>query len=226
MIARLFSLVASLLVYVCVATVIAQAVVFTYVVARWHPNKARLVQALAIAQGVDLFAIKAEADAKLNPPSREQVSHKAITEARAANVRHLQIREQALQDALDQLEYRQNNLAEETAAYKQLHESFDAELLKMQEGAITEGTDNVRSKLESLKSKQAKELLVKMLGDGELDEVVTLLATMPTRKCAKIMGEFKTTEELDQLNEILQKIRNGYPDFGLAADMRKKLQSN
>ncbi len=226
MIARLFRLAASLFVYVCVATVIAQAVVFAYVVARWRPDKARLIQALAVAQGVDLFTIKAEADAKLNPPSQEQVSHDTIKEARAANVRHLQLREQALQDAIDQLEYRQNNLAEETAEYKQLRESFDAELLKMQEGAIAEGTDNVRLKLESIKSKQAKELLVKMLGDGELDEVVTLLATMPTRKCAKIMGEFKTAEELDQLNKILEKIRNGYPDFGLAADTRKKLQSN
>jgi hypothetical protein len=39
---------------------------------------------------------------------------------------------------------------------------------------------------------------------------------MPTSKCAKIMTEFRTPEEITKLNEILRKIREGYPEHDLA----------
>ena len=63
---------------------------------------------------------------------------------------------------------------------------------------------------------QGKELLLEMLDDEELNQVVVLLAAMPTSKCAKIMAEFRTAEEITQLNDILRKIREGYPEHDLA----------
>jgi len=220
MIARLLRLARWTLIYACVATVIAQLIIFTYLAGRWRLDRTRLVQILAIAQGIDLFDLKAEADREADPPTQEQVSFEQIVQARAMSVHHLELREQALRDALDQLARQQQRLTQEKEQFSQVRESFDAELLALQ----AQGMEKVRLQLESIKPKQAKELLAKMLSDDELDEVVVLLAEMSTQKCAKIMAEFKTTDEIEQLNEILRKIREGYPDFKLAADTRNALQ--
>jgi hypothetical protein len=183
---------------------------------RWELNRTRLVQMLAVAQGVDLFAIKAEADKEQAVASQEQVSLAEIAQKRAVHVRHLELREEALRSGLDQLAYEQRKLTEEKSQYARVREAFDAQLALMKESAVAQGTDNVRLKLEAIKAKQAKELLLEMLDDKELDQVVVLLAAMPTSKCAKIMTEFRTPEEITQLNEILRKIREGYPEHDLA----------
>jgi len=224
MIARLLRLARWTLIYGCLATVIAQLIILTYLAGSWRPDHTRLVQILAIAQGIDLFDLKAEADREADPPTQEQVSFEQIVQARAIGVHYLELREQSLRDGLDQLAYQQQKLTQEKEQFSQVRESFDAKLLAMQEGVIAQGTEKVRLQLESIKPKQAKELLANMLSDEELDEVVLLLGEMPAQKCAKIMAEFKTAEEIEQLNEILRKIREGYPDFKLAADTRKALQ--
>jgi hypothetical protein len=216
MIGRLMRLFGWLAVYTCVATVIAQAIILVSLASRWELNRTRLVQMLAVAQGVDLFAIKAEAEQEQAVASQEQVSLAEIAQTRAVNVRHLELREEALRSGLDQLAYEQRKLTDEKVQYARVREAFDAQLALMQESAIAQGADNVRLKLEAIKAKQAKELLLEMLDDEELNQVVVLLAAMPTSKCAKIMAEFRTAEEITQLNEILRKIREGYPEFDLA----------
>ena len=224
MIGRLLRLAGAFVVYGCVATVIAQVMFFTLVAHQWGVDRTRLLQMLAIARGVDLAAMKAEADRELAGVSQEQVSHEEVLQTRAVNVHHLQLREQALRDGLDQLAYAQRRLSDEKEQYTNMRESFDAELLAMQEGAIAQGADNARLKLESIKAKQAKALLVRMIADDELDDVVGLLASMPTQKSAKIMAEFKTEQEIEQLNEILRKIRKGFPQSESAAGTRKALR--
>jgi len=223
MIRRLLGGGVSLLVYACVATVIAQAILAVHLALTWRLDRTRWVQMLAIAQGVDLVAINEEAQRELVDPSQQQISLQEILDTRAVKVHHLELREQALEDGLTQLAYEQRRLTDEKKRYTQLRESFDAELLSLKEGAVADGTENVRLKLESIKANQAKDLLVRMLDNDELEEVVILLAAMPTQKCAKIMGEFKTPSEIEQLNEILRKIRNGYPDFELATDTTQLL---
>ncbi len=68
---------------------------------------------------------------------------------------------------------------------------------------------------ENIKPKQAKEQILKMLDNQEMNEVVTILSGMPIGKRAKIVGEFKTPEETEKLDEILRLIRCGVPEVNL-----------
>ena len=68
----------------------------------------------------------------------------------------------------------------------------------MQKGAAATGSEDVRRTLETIKPKQAKELLVLMLEQKEMDDVVVLMAGMPDGKRAKIIAEFKTPAEVEQ----------------------------
>jgi len=224
MIKRLLQASATLLVYFCLATLITQAIVFAYLGFTWQLNRTKLVQILAILQDVDLFAIKEQAEGEKEEFISEQVSYDQILEARALKVHHLELREQALKNGLEQLRFDQRKLAEERKRYAQLRESFDSQLLELQQGAVATGMDEVIQILGNIKPQQAKEQLVQMLDNGELDKVVALLAGLPDVKRAKIVGEFETPSEAEQLSEILRRIREGYPDVTLPEETRQELQ--
>ena len=76
----------------------------------------------------------------------------------------------------------------------------------------------------SAKPKQAKEQLVQMLDNDELDIVVALLAALPDTKRSKIIAEFKTPNEAEQLGQILRRMREGYPDVALPEETLKQLE--
>ena len=60
MIGRLVQAAGSMFVYFCVATLISQAVIGGYLWFAWQPSRDAFVQMLAVAQGVDLLAIRRE----------------------------------------------------------------------------------------------------------------------------------------------------------------------
>ena len=57
----------------------------------------------------------------------------------------------------------QRRLGDETKRYKQLKDGFDVALRSLRNGATATGTEEVRRILETVKPKQAKELIVQML---------------------------------------------------------------
>ncbi len=226
MIRRLMRAGISVVVYFCVATILAQGILLAHFTLRWPLTRNKLVQILAIAQGVDLFAIRDAAQRDRDKVSPEEVSYQQIRETRAVKVRHLELREKAVRQGLAQLATEQRKLTADLTQLKQLRQAFQKELTDLQQNALAAGRENARLKLESLKPKQAKAQLVEMLKKDEMDEVVVLLAAMPDAKAAKIMTEFKLPEENEQLYQILRRIREGYPDSKLVADMQNKLSQS
>ncbi|MBN2477101.1 MAG: hypothetical protein JXB62_21010 [Pirellulales bacterium] len=224
MIKRLIQSGISLLVYFCFATIMAEVILLGYLGSNWKLNRNKLVQILAVLQDVDLFAIRERIEGDKEEISSEQLSYEQILEARALNVRHLELREQALADGLEMLQFEQVKLAEERKRYKQLRAAFDTQLREMQEGAVATGVNENIQILGSIKAKQAKEQLVLMLDNDELDRVVALLAGLQDVKRAKIIGEFKTPKEAEQLSDILRRIREGIPGVSLPEEMRKQLE--
>ena len=212
-----------MLVYFCVATLIAQVILLGYLGFRWQLDRGKLVQILAIAQDIDLFALRDEAEGRRDEIPPEQVSSEEIIEARAVKFRNLELQEQALKNAQDQIRLGRNKLAAELKQYKQTNGQFAAELVALREGAVREGRDEVRLMLQDMKAKQAKEQLVEMLEKGEMDEVVVLLVGMSGANRKKILGEFKTTEEAEKLGEILRIIRQGAPQSKLAEQAQEQL---
>ena len=219
MISRLVRAAASLFLYFCMATILTQIILLIFLSSKWQLNRNKLVQILAVAQGVDLLAIREQAQAEGDEISTEQVSYEQIRETRAVKLRHLELREQALRQGLGQLVAEQRKLAGEM----QLRDSFQKELLAMQQGAVVTGLENARTMLESLKPPQAKEQLVEMLKKDELDQVVALLVAMPASKAGKILKEFKLEGEPEQLYQIIRRIREGYPNSGLPAQTQSEL---
>jgi hypothetical protein len=223
MIGKLWRGTSWLLVQVCVATIIAQAILMAYCGRAWQLNRVKLIQMLAIAQGVDLAALREQAGGSQELPPQEQASYNQVLETRAVKSRNLELREQALRSGLQQVQSEQDKFAEAKRQFLATQEKFGRELAALEKGAAATGREDARRTLEAMKPKQAKELLVQMLERKEMDEAVVLLAGMTESRRAKIAAEFKSPNEVEQLGELLRRIRQGTPLAGMAESTEKQM---
>jgi hypothetical protein len=195
----------------CVATVISAAAMVSYVTAKWHIDREKLTKIVAVAQG-----IAPETKPETVTPGKEelhaeQVSYDQIIEARAVKVRNLELREQALKNALDQLRVEQTKFADDQAEFTKIRQSFTEQVAALKKRDTDAGFETVVRDLSALKPKQAKDQILLMLKKDEEKQVVSLLLPMSDGRRAKIYGEFKTEEEHEKLDALLRLIRQGEP---------------
>lgn len=220
---KIISLVTTLVLYLCFATIIAQTIMFGWLATSWQIDRGKVVRMVAVLRGDPLPSSTDDDDATADTAT-EQVSYTEIIDARAVKMRQLELREQALRNGLDQLHFEHGKLVADRKRYKTLRETFDKEMLAIEQRATEEGMATNRAELEALKPKQTKEFFVDMLQNDEIGDVVILLAGMPTSKFAKITAEFKTPGEIEQIAEVLRRIRNATPTTELVANARKQLE--
>jgi hypothetical protein len=224
MIKRLVSGVWTIFVYACVATIISQAIMLSYLISTWKIDQQRWLQVYMAARGIESVKNQEPAAKTGDETPSEQPSYEQILEARAMKYRNLELREQQLRDAVSQLQFQEAGLADNEKSFQKLREGFNAQLSSMRDGSLATGKEEVRRTLESIKPKQAKQLILEMLENKEINDVVALLTPMSDAKRAKIIGEFKTPEELEKISEVLRLIREGQPQAKVTETTLKKLE--
>jgi len=224
MIGRLANLALGALLYFSLGTLIAEGIMIGYVWSKWNLNRDKVAQVVAVARGLVPEAQQAAAEPVREEPAAEQASYAQVLELRAAKDKNLQLREQALANAVAQVQAERQKLADDEKRYKLDRADYESQLAAKAKQSKSAGQEEVRRILESVKSKQAKELLQGMLDNKELDEVVVLLSAMADSKRAKILAEFKTPEEIKKIEEVLALIRKGAPEAPLARQAMEKLQ--
>jgi len=225
MIPRLLKTAMTLFVCFCVGTLLAQAIILGYLWVSWKMDREKIIQMLAIAQGVDLFAAQKDDQSDLEAIPPEEPSYQDWLQRRATMFRDLELREQALENALARLSFEQQKLAADWKAKERLQQDFEARLLALKQGAEAEGRQAVGRILESIKPKQAKEQVLQMLENDEINEVVILLSAMAEIKLAKLLAEFKTPEEAEKIGEVLRLIRQGEPISSMTSQTLRQPQT-
>jgi hypothetical protein len=194
-----------------------------YLVSHWKIDSQKVAAMIAAAQGLEPAGTSAAAVPEPEPVSKEQVSFEQILEARALKDKNLQLRELALTNTLAQLRTDRQKLADELKRYQDQRRDYETKLDATTKGAQAAGRTEVSSLLQSLKPKQAKEIVLKMLENSETEEVVMLLSGMTEAKRAKILGEFKTPDETKKIDEVIRLIRQGVPTATIAEQARQQL---
>ena len=204
MIGKLWRTISGCGVYVCVATLVAQVVAVGYLCASGRLDNRRVDQILLAARGeIQPLAQPREVTPQTDI-DQEQPSYEDREQARQLQSRQIEMREQALKSGLERIRFEQHNLTRDKERYDALQGAFDQRLEALRSKALTAGRENVRTIWENIKPKQAKEQIMEMIDKQEMNEVVTILVAMPIAKRAKIISEFKTPDELQKLDEMLQ----------------------
>lgn len=223
MIGKLLGALVSLVAAVCVATVIAAVVLAGYYAQSWKVTKERAAQALAILQGKPVETLLPPPPPKKENDS-EQPGYDQLLAAQGLKARDLEQRELTLRANTRQFQEQLDKIADERKRIASVRDDLQTKLDEMQASAASAGMETVAGTITTLKPKQAKELIQQLLDKREADVVARMLAGMPDGKRAKIIAEFKSREELDEIGAVLNRIREGEPTKDLVGETAKKLQ--
>lgn len=222
---------AALFVAFSIGTVISLAVLLGMMWWKGALTDERFVGMLAALQGIE--APTAAPPQQGDPVKDEQPSLAQINGQRLLASLDLDLRESAIDKGLADLRNLEAQIKTERDRLDRWVETFDTRLVSLETQANDEALLQVQRTLEAMNPKQAKDQILKMLADGPtsavddpMNDVVTILKTMPIDKQKRIVGEFKTEDEAEKLAEILREVRLGLPDTELIRDTRTKLQQN
>lgn len=227
---NLLKLIPAAIMYICVATVLAEAGALAVLSSQGVLTQNRLMKALAALYGVDLHELEKNTEAANQAPPKEQPAFEAVIQKRALASRELDLREAAVDKALVDVRALIAQLKTDRERYDQLKQQFDARLAQLEQVFTDNSLQEVQRTLEVINPKQAKDQILRML-DGASGEdletvkrdVVTILKSMPLDKRKKILAEFKSEEEAEKLHDILKQIREGVPDTALIRETRAQL---
>lgn len=219
---KILGLVSAGVMYFCLATVISQVLILGYLASRGGLQGENVNHILALAQGAKIADL-APPSVEVEETNRDEKSLDEMASQRALVLRDMELREQALRRGLDTLEAGRQRLVNERREYITERREFEDSLAQTRQGTTEEGQNNVRGIISNMKPKQAKELLMTMLEQGEMDEVVQLLGQMPANKRKKIVDEFKAPGEVEKVNEILRQMRRGGAEAQLLEETQEAL---
>lgn len=205
---RLIAGLGALFVYLCVGTILAQLIIGGYAVSQGFLDKQKLTDMVAVARGARLSSAADRPDGS-QAKTVQMPSIEELDQRRAEKTRHLELREQAVTNALEQIATERDKLAKERETFDLLVAAFRKAQEETKSLELAKGQEDAREILESIKPKLAKDYILKMIADDEKEEVVAILSAMEIGKQKKIIEEFKDPEEQRKFYDILQLIQQG-----------------
>ena len=203
--------------YFCTATVIAQLIGVAMLLGGGNVSPEGFTDILAIAQGVDVFALRLQGVQQTTQTSIEQHSTEQSEHDRAIKLRDLELREQAISNQLKLVRAEKIILEAQREKFDRLIKVTQIQQAKRLNEKDIENLAKEVETIQKMKPKPAKELLSRMLDNSELDRVVAILFSMPVADRSKIVNEFKTQDDIERLDEILKRIEEG----GKEGDQRR-----
>lgn len=204
---RLVGSLGTLFALVCMATLLTEAAIFTYAWSKGLIDKDKLARVAAIVQGTESIATSTPVDHTKH--GKVPTSFEELDQLRTTRMRHLELREQAIHNALDQISVERDKLLKEKKSFELLVADYRKQVDESDRGRVSKGQEDVRLIWENIKPKLAKELILKMIDADEKTEVVKILSSMQIAKQSKIVSEFKTPEDQKKLDDIMRLIRLG-----------------
>jgi hypothetical protein len=211
-----------LIAYLCVGTILAQVIIVGYAVARGHLDKQKLASILAVVRGATLSPGEQKPPEQPAKPTN-MLSVEERDQRQTTLTRHLELREQAVKNAQEQIATERDKLLKERQTFDMLVIDFRKQKEEAENRNQARGEEDARAILENIKPKLAKDLILKMVEADEKDEVVAILSAMPITKQKKIIEQFRE-DELPKLDDIMRRIRERRSSVS-SADESNDLQS-
>jgi len=220
------------LLYFCVATVLAEAVLVAMLWWKGTLSDDRLVAMFAALHGIHP-EMPATAAVAAKEESKEHPSLEAISRKRLLASLDLDLRETTMDKALIDLRTLEADIATESRRLQQWQDGMEKRISQAENNVLDASLQELQRTLEVISPKQAKEQILKMLQttpDGNdtraMSDVVRILKAMQLDKRKKILGEFKTPTESEKLADILKEIRLSPVEMDLLRDSRSQLEGN
>lgn len=219
--ARVLSLI---FIYFCVATLLTVGGGLGYLWATGKITGDKAFKILAVIHNVEL--VDPEADQKLvAKETPEEMSYLDLEKLREIRSRDLELKIVAMNKGIEDLRWRRQQLAEEKTRHERIKNAFDTKLAELSGESTRQGFANNRQLWETIPPSLVKQQIMAMVEKNEIDDVVVILADMPNVKKGKIVTTFKAPDEVEVMDEILRKIRKGFPTKPIIDQASAELRS-
>ncbi len=226
---RFIPLISSMLAWACVGTVALEAASLGIMWRRGVLTASKVDHVVAVMYGVDVRTLQEELEDDDVADDVELASFEEISNARDLISLDLDLREMAIDKAQVSQNYFRTHLDRQKEQYRDTRKRFEDRRKEFLGAATDEGLLEVQETLISLPAADAKDEILLML-DGDLgtgqamNDLVAIIKSMALEKRKKILAQFKTPAEEQQLGDILKNIRSGMPHVDLIQKTRKQLQ--
>ena len=209
--------------YTCVATIISLAAGAGYLLQSGQLNDEKMFRIMAILHNVDLEKMAASQAPQEGEIPDEEPSYDELRKQRHLLSRDFEVRNQTLNTSISTFLFNLDLLTIEREQYSELADNLKSRLEQTRQEARDAGLTRARQDIEQLKPNVAKDLLMKMDKDGNLDQVVLLLTEMSQTAITDILQKFRTEPDLEFLDKIHQKLIQGYPETPVIDQVEQEL---
>ncbi len=206
MIGRLLGGLATLVGYVCTATVITAVASLAYL---WHTdrlNDQKVFRMMTLFHDIDLAQL-AEAQRKQAdeiPP--EEVSIDDALRRQQVMDRNYEVKQVSLRRLRQEADHSLQKLSEAIDRHDRIAQDWQNKFKQQEELSNQQNLATVVGQLEAINPPQAKDALLRWVKDGKIDDAILLMSKMSESKLKKILQRFQTTDELTTLYEIHRRI--------------------
>jgi len=188
----------------CVATVVAELFGLGLLWFRGNLNSQRLEEIRVVLTGDEDPGVSIQDD-----PDVPQVSLEEVVNARARLMAELNAKDAEIAVFKSMTQEGAERLRQERAAFERQKQEFDEQLKSLQEKVRAEATEQARGILLALPPRDAVEQIMRI----PVPEAVVLMKGMPEKSIARILKEFKSTEEqVERGREIFEALAQGEPE--------------
>lgn len=207
--------------YFCVATVITLAAGYGYLRSTGSLDDESMFRIVSLLHGIDLdeIAQENETDEQNVPP--EEMSFEDRQQHLLMNVLHLQAKKDDIEKNITIFRAESNTLNNRISFLNNFSDEVKQFLEQRKAEATAAGLLAVRDQWKILNKTQSKQLLIRMVNNGQMDTVIDILNGLPPSIRKDIWKAFTTDEELQMLYEIEQQMLRGGPE---ASEIDKKLK--
>ena len=221
---KLIGWISSMIVYFCVATVIAQAVGIGMLWYKGYFAEDRVFAVLAAAHGVDMLALRDRIEAEQKDDQEEGPSYESALDQHLRTSLDLDVREMAIEKGLRDLASLDTAVRIKHERFATIKAKYDAKLVEIANEAKDAALQNLQTTFEAMTPEQAKDQMLRMFRDGATNDVVQLMLNLPTDRQKKILAQFSNDAEAQELYEILKRIRLGEPTVSTIDQARAELR--
>lgn len=211
--------------YFCVATVITITAGYGYLRSNGSINDETMFQLISLIHGVDLDEIAEASKTDEHDVPPEEISYDDHQMYLRMNILHLQSKQNDIEKNIEDFRAERTQLASEIAYFSQFRDEVETYLKLKLDEAKAAGLAGVREHWKNLNAKkQTKQLLKRMIQNGQMDTVIDILNGLNPNTVKEILKTLDTEEDLDILEQIEQQMLSGGPEADFIESKLNELQ--
>ena len=197
-----------LFLWFCAATFLAQVCILGLAASKGNVSRQTIAQVIGLLNGIDIQGERLK-QALISARDTPTPSYQEILVAKSNALLQLDYRSRVLDNFKRQIDDQQRELQKKIEDFDERRKQYELQQEKQRTGMQLDNLKEIQTILENMAPEEAKKQLIKKLINGELMDVVSIIKGMEPGKQKKLLAEFTSPSDVEELAKVLQEIRRG-----------------